>query len=210
MLLVAAFLLQPLGVLHADGGAVRLSRHIGNYRITVFTSPNPLRAGPVDVSVFVQDAGTGRPVLDARIVVRASPRENPDIIIQQSATTDTAANKLFQAAIFDLPEPGWWDVNIFVEGLDAPIEVQFEMEASEALPRAWEMAPWAAWPAVVVVLFCVHKWLVERKQRQLRGIKKAGSQLGEPALVTLSPNQRNDVSMHDPRSDDKSDTINSS
>ncbi len=40
-----------------DGGAVRFSGQQGDWRITVFTSPTPLRAGPVDVSVLVQDAG---------------------------------------------------------------------------------------------------------------------------------------------------------
>jgi hypothetical protein len=165
----------------------------GDYRITVFTSPTPLRAGPVDVSVFVQDAATGEPIRDAQITVRASPRGCPEAAIHQSATTDAATNKLFQAALFDLPDAGWWDVTIIVEGLRQPVEVHFEMEADQPLPRVWEMMPWIAWPAFVVLLFFVHKWLVQRKERRSQRVKEAGSPEGEPALVTLSPNQRNSV-----------------
>ena len=40
----------------ADGGTLRLSETEGPYRISVMTSSNPFRAGPVDVSVIVADA----------------------------------------------------------------------------------------------------------------------------------------------------------
>jgi hypothetical protein len=188
--LFVALLLQSHGELHADGGAVRLSERRGDYRITVFTSPTPLRAGPVDISVFVQNAATGQPIPEARITLRAVPRDHPEAAIHQSATMEVATNKLFQAAVFDLPEPVWWDVAIIVEGLRERIEVHFDMEADEPLPRFWEMTPWIVWPAAAVLLFCVHQWLVRRKAQGLRRINKAGSHGWEPALVTLSPNQR--------------------
>ncbi len=40
----------------ADGGAVRFLERRGDRLVTVFTSPTPLRAGPVDVSVLLQRA----------------------------------------------------------------------------------------------------------------------------------------------------------
>ena len=43
----------------ADGGSMRSVRKKGGYQITVFTAPTPFRAGPVDISVLVQDASTG-------------------------------------------------------------------------------------------------------------------------------------------------------
>ena len=46
----------------ADGGSMRLSGKKGGYQITVFTAPTPFRAGPVDISVLVQDASTGDPM----------------------------------------------------------------------------------------------------------------------------------------------------
>ncbi len=183
VLVVVVFLVQPLAGLHADGGAVRFSQRRGDYRITVFTSPTPLRAGPVDVSVFVQNAATGEPVPGVQIGVRATPRQHPEAAIYQRATPDAATNKLFQAALFDLPQAGWWDVAVILEEPGEPVVVHFEMETDEPLPRVWEMVPWIAWPAVVVLLFVAHKWLVQRRQR----INKASSPAGEPALVTCRP-----------------------
>jgi hypothetical protein len=165
LLLLAVVFVHPLAVLHADGGAVRLSERRGDYQITVFTSPTPLRAGPVDVSVFVQNAATGEPVPETRITVRATPRDRPDAAIGHLATTEAATNKLFQAAVFELPEAGIWDVAIDIEGLREPVVVRFEMTAEEPLPRLGEMTPWIAWPAGAILLFGVHQWLVRRKAR---------------------------------------------
>ncbi|MHB1424940.1 MAG: hypothetical protein ACYC3I_17345 [Gemmataceae bacterium] len=191
--MLAVFLLQPLAELHADGGAVRLSERRGDYRITVFTSPTPPRAGPVDISVFVQDAVSGELVPEARIAVRVVPRAHPEAAIDRLATTTAATNKLFQAAVIELPEAGWWDAAILIGGLSVPVEVRFEMEVDEAMPRVWEIAPWLAWPLPAVLLFLVHHGLIWRKSRGSKRMKKAGPPEGVPALVTLSPNQRDTI-----------------
>ena len=192
-IILAVVFLQPLSELHADGGSVRLSEQRGTYRITVFTSPTPLRAGTVDISVFVQDAGTGEAVASTQITIRAARREHPEAVIEQPATTAAATNKLFKAAVFDLPEPGLWDVIVAIQGINRPFVVQFEMEADEALPPLWDLAPWIAWPIGAILLYGVHQWLVWRKESRSKGKKEASSPEGEPALVTLSPNQRNNI-----------------
>ena len=74
LLLVSSFLLHPSSFLLADGGTVRLSERQGNYRITVFTSPTPLRAGPIDLSVFVQDVTTGEPLSGVQVTIKAKRR----------------------------------------------------------------------------------------------------------------------------------------
>jgi hypothetical protein len=161
-LAASSFILHPSSFLKADGGAVRLRERTGGYQITVFTSPTPLRAGPVDVSVLLQDAATGDFVRAARVTVslRASrggrTLENP-------ATTEAATNKLFRAAEFRLPEPGWWDVAVAVEGPHGPALVRFAVEADEPLPRWLNLWPWFGWPALVIALFGVHRVLVRRK-----------------------------------------------
>ena len=160
---------------------MRLSERKGYYQITVFTSPTPLRAGLVDISVFVRDAATGEPVAECDIVVRATPRGHPAEAIQQSATTAAATNKLFQAAVFDLPSSGWWDVAVRIDGRREPVEVSFEMEADEPLPRVWEMAPWIVWPIGAILLFLVHKRLVWLKSRRFLGSTK---QVGSPHATT--------------------------
>ena len=57
----------------ADGGTVRHSERRGDRSITVFTSPTPLRAGLVDVSVLVLDANTGTPLVDVPVDVPVAP-----------------------------------------------------------------------------------------------------------------------------------------
>ena len=107
--------MQPSG-LRADGGTLRLSERVGGYRVTVFTAPTPLRAGPVDVSVFVQDADTGEPAAGVRVTVQAAPRGRPDGPSARPATAEAATNKLFRSALFELPESGWWEIEATVDG----------------------------------------------------------------------------------------------
>src|SRR5262249_28873210 len=79
----------------ADGGSVRLSEQQGNYRISVFTAPTPVRAGPVDISVLVQDAATGEVVSGVRVTIKVARRDAPGAAVDQPATTAAATNKLF-------------------------------------------------------------------------------------------------------------------
>ena len=94
----------------ADGGTIRLSSQQSGYQITVFTAPTPFRAGPVDISVLVQDSSTGEPMTAARVTVRIS--KPGQLALEYPATTAAATNKLFQAAQFELPEPGRWDLQV--------------------------------------------------------------------------------------------------
>src|SRR5262245_36396525 len=114
-LVVSSFFLHPSSFLMADGGAVQLRERAGDYQITVFTSPTPLRAGPVDVSVLVQDAATGECMPEARVTV-CLKGPGAGRMLEYPATTEAATNKLLRAAEFQLPEPGWWDVSVAVEG----------------------------------------------------------------------------------------------
>src|SRR5262249_8693772 len=94
------------------GGEVRLMEKAGPVVITVFRDATPLRVGPVDLSVMVQDRDSGRPILDAEVTVRL--REHgaggPSILTQ--ATRQNATNKLLYAALVDLPAPGLWELQV--------------------------------------------------------------------------------------------------
>jgi hypothetical protein len=162
LLLCSSFILHPSSFVKADGGAVRVRERAGNYQIAVFTSPTPFRAGPVDVSVLVQDARTGECVPEARVTLRLTARGSGQVL-EYPATAEAATNKLFRAAAFQLPHPGWWDVDVAVEGPHGPAHVGFEIEADEPPPRWLDLWPWFSWPAVAVALFCVHQLLARRR-----------------------------------------------
>jgi hypothetical protein len=144
-----------------DGGTVRLSEKRDGFLITVFTSPAPFRAGPVDISVLVQDALTGETVPEARVTVRMTKPGQP--ALDYPATQEAATNKLLHAAQFELPEPGRWQWQVQVEGRQGLAGLSGEWEAAAPLPRWREMWPWIGWPAVALALFAVHRALTRRR-----------------------------------------------
>jgi hypothetical protein len=162
LLLLSSLIPHPSSLARADGDALRLRERVGGYQIAVFTSPTPFRAGPVDVSVLVQDAATEECVPDARVTLRLMAR-GTGRVLEYPATTEAATNKLLRAAEFQLPEPGWWDVAVAVEGPHGPALVRFGVQADEPPPRWLDLWPWFGWPALVVALFGVHRALVRRK-----------------------------------------------
>jgi hypothetical protein len=143
----------------ADGGTMRLSEQKGDYRITVFTAPALVRAGPVDVSVLVQDALSGEPASDVTVDIEVRQPGSRAVVSHQRATTEAATNKLYQAATIDLPEPGRYAFEVSVAGALGEAQVHFQLEAAERLPPYVAMWPWYSWPAVVILLFGAHQVL---------------------------------------------------
>jgi hypothetical protein len=119
----------------------------------------------VDVSVFVQEAATAEPVPDIRVAVKAVRRGSLGAAICHPATTAAATNKLYRAAIFNLPEPGSYALEVRIDGALGEARVCFEIEAAEPLPPWLVMWPWVGWPVVAILLFGVHQFLVRRRLR---------------------------------------------
>jgi hypothetical protein len=164
-LLIGCCLTAALSALAlADGGAVRALREAGGYRIAVFTSPNPLVAGQVDVSVLVQDAKTHATLDDVAVNVSVSHRGRPAAALDRAATRTAATNKLFRAALFEL-QPGRYDVEVICR-VDGPAQrVRFAMEVGEPLAGAAALWPWFTWPVVPLALFALHL-VLSRPPRQ--------------------------------------------
>jgi hypothetical protein len=134
----------------------------------------------VDVSVLVQDADSGELVPGVRVTVRAilrvagavggSDQDGETLnapathTVTHVATAEAATNKLYRAAVFELPESGWWDMEVIVEGQRGSAHVRFAVEAADSPPRWWALVPWVGWPAVAVALFSVHQVLVRRRR----------------------------------------------
>jgi hypothetical protein len=163
LLLVSSLILQPSSLARAHGGVVRLCERAGNYQLAVFTSPTPLRAGPVEVSVLVQDPATGACTPGARVTVRLTAPVSGRVR-EYPATPEAATNRLFHAAVLELPEAGRWDVEVIVDGPQGPARARFPVEAGAALPRWLELWPWFSWPALAIALFGLHQVLVRRQR----------------------------------------------
>lgn len=150
---------------HADGGTLRLWERQGSYEIAVFTTPNRIIAGPVDISVLLLDSPSGEPVPDATINIELARPGQPGETFRHPATRGAATNKLLYAALFDIPEPGTWVVNVGIESASETARVRFNLEAGESAPQWINLWPWVCWPLPVILLYAIHQRLVWRKTR---------------------------------------------
>jgi len=153
-------LVLPAEQVCADAGAVRASERRGDRQITVFTDPTPLRAGPVDVSVLVQDSRTGLVTVSDTIHVTIAPPGETGRGIRRLATGENASNKLFQAAHLEVPSAGWWEITVEVKGpgkVQTPERIVIEVDAAEPLPPWQSMWIWFCWPFAAIAVFAVFK-----------------------------------------------------
>jgi hypothetical protein len=156
----------------ADGGRLRFSRVSGPFLITLFSTPEPLTPGLIDLSVMVQDAKSGD-VLSDPIVGISLQRQNGDgSMIYAEATHGNATNKLLQAADIEIPANGRWRMRITVQQgsrttiLDAVIPVE---QGSRKTKLIWIFG---LLPILALLVFILHQ--VQKSYLQVR---RSGSKL---------------------------------
>jgi hypothetical protein len=166
VILLMIGLLAPLAV-HADGGTVQLREASGSFVVTVFTTPDPLRAGPIDTSVLVQDRETGTVILDATVNLAFQPVGGANLQFVTRPTHGQAKNKLLQAATVDVPTPGWWTVEVFVSRGREHAVLATKLLVMPATPRLATMWPFLIFPPFAIVLFALHQTLRRTKLRSV-------------------------------------------
>lgn len=150
---------------HADGGRLQVSRVVGPWRASVFTSPTPLTVGECDVSVLVENIRTQAIEQNVQIIV-AAERDDIELIVAQPASHALATNKLLQAARLRLPSDGEWRFTVTIEQDDHHAQLDFRALVS-AERAAWiDLAPWIVWPFAVMALFSWHQVLVTRSAKR--------------------------------------------
>jgi hypothetical protein len=158
----------------ADGGAVLSQQTSGPWRVTLFGSPSPLRAGPTDLSVMIQDAKTGEPVMDKTVAIKVRATVNPTseawippcCSMKGSgeavpATHANAQNKLLYAANLVLPSSGAHDVIVNIGGADGEfLESKIDVQPPPApLSAYWT---YLALPPMFVGIFALNQRLRRR------------------------------------------------
>src|SRR6202011_4093553 len=113
----------------ADGGAIQFQGDAGTFHVTVFTLPPILSAGPVDVTVLIQDRSKLNPLLDARVTfdlneeTTAGPTKEawsppacalnaPLALAGIPARLNHGENRLLYGAIVQVPSSGIWKLKI--------------------------------------------------------------------------------------------------
>jgi hypothetical protein len=150
-----------------DGGTLRFSGRRGDLLVTVFTAPGSLRAGPIDLSVLVQNAKTGRPITDLSIDVHVQRIGYARTTIRAPATQGAATNKLLRAARLDVPESGRWHFDVSVQSVDRSQPIGFDAEVSESAPLLLQLCLWIGWPLLPIGLFGVHQLRMRRRSSSI-------------------------------------------
>lgn len=177
MTLVRFILLSQLALASclADGGAVIARQSLNGLDFTVFASPAPLRAGPLDVSVLMQDEKTGRPVLDAAVTVSwsavssSSPEWMPPCCTMASptdaitATRGHSQNKFLYSAIVPVRSAGPSEIVIRAQALGREAVITCDIDAAPPRPPAMAYWPFLALPPVAVAGFALHQRLAQKK-----------------------------------------------
>ena len=161
--LAAALMLLLPQEARPDGGVVRLRETRGEIVVTVFTPPDPLRAGVVDVSVLVQDLA-GAPVLDAEVTIRFDPPPGgASSGVTVRASHARATNKLFQAAQVELGEVGLWRLGVSVRRAGQASDLSSPLPIAPATHRVKALWDVLALPPLMVGLFALNQTLRRRR-----------------------------------------------
>lgn len=160
---------------HGDGGAIIARQTVNGFQMTVFASPAPVRAGPVDVSVLVQESD--KPILDATVEVawKASSVSTAEWL-PPCCTMDADAekvpalrahsnNRFLYSAIVPMKFAGPSDLVIRVtrDGREAVLSCAVEVRPPR--PPALAFWPWLAFPPVAVAGFALHQRLTRARLR---------------------------------------------
>ena len=152
---------------HADGGTVQFRKSVGPFSITVFTTPSPLRSGPVDISLMIQSSDNQQPLLDCATEVQL--RKEGEVSIRSEATHGAAQNKLSYAAQVRVPKSGVWDLDVTIRRGDDSAKVSGAITVAASNPFLLVYWRSLAIPPILISLFALNQWL---KRRRTAGQKR--------------------------------------
>jgi hypothetical protein len=164
-LLLPALVILAQATALADGGMVQLREEAGDLVITVFTSPSPLSAGPVDISLLLQNRDGLEPVLDAKVSLTLR-KDASSIEFQAGPTREQARNKLLYAATVMFSQPGKWQIAVSVLRNGKKTDAVGILEVMPAPAKAVSYAGYIAFPPVMIGLFMLRERLIRRRSRR--------------------------------------------
>jgi hypothetical protein len=151
---------QPTAV--ADGGTVQWRKQAGSLLTTVFTAPAPLSAGPVVISLLVQNRDGLEPVLDANVSLllrlNASNAE-----IRTRATREQAQNKLLYTAPVTFTASGKWQLAVTILRNGERTEATGTIDVPPTPAMVASYWGYLAFPPLMIVALVGHELLLRRR-----------------------------------------------
>ncbi len=169
----------------ADGGAIQFQGDAGPFHVTVFTLPPILSAGPVDVTILVQDRSKLSPLLDANVTLDFTARSGhtsgknawcpPSCSLNKSATLtgipaklDHAENRLLYGALVQIPNSGAWQLKVNIQRGNETQSIDTLLEVNPP-----PSPPLAYWHLFILPPLGVLGFLLNQKTRQRHEQKQA-------------------------------------
>ena len=155
LMLVTVFFLVRIA--HADGGVVICQRTSASFIITLFSEEMPLRPGPADLSVLLEQSDGHSPILDAQVFITLQ-HEN-GTVIRSEATRNQARNKLLYCSLITLPKSGYWKILIHVIRGQEKADMVYDLlvtAPSPVLVSNWKLI---SLPPVIIMVFILNQWL---------------------------------------------------
>jgi len=156
LLPLAALLLWATAAF-GDGGTMLLHQDAGAFTVTLFAAPQPLHTGAADLSVMVQDRGSGEVLLDPTI----------DITVGSETVRlarGQASNRLLQAATVNFSKPGKWRLTMLVHRGNDLAQLTTECMVEPNRSRATLVWFYVLLPVGIILLFIIHQVLKLRSE----------------------------------------------
>ena len=167
---------------HGGGVLQLVNASAGPYLVSVWSEPDPPRAGELHLSVAVSapppgsaelaevgaaelaevgaaETEAGAVVLDAMVRVRAQSAGGAGEILSATASREEAANKFLYEADLELPHAGEWRVEVQVAGPAGAGEVGFDLHVLPAQTNPLAALSWPLWAGLGLVM-AAGVWLV--------------------------------------------------
>ena len=155
------FSMTPSRAAMADGGRLIGVERIDEFVISIFVAPDPPRVGVIDLSVLIQRESDNAVVEDADVAVSMALATESTGSVSGPATREQATNKLLRSAWLTIPAAGQWRGVVHITVAASKVEAPFVVEVFEAPPAWTALAPWFLWPFAIVLLFGVHRFLLQ-------------------------------------------------
>jgi hypothetical protein len=157
-LLVVFISLSPLvQIAQADGGVVIFQRASPPFTITLFSTEMPLRPGPADLSVLLEQPDGHSPILDAQVFMEL--QHEAGMFIRAEATRSQARNKLLYCSLINLPVAGQWKMKMHIRRGADNAEVLSDLFVAAPQPVLVSYWKLMALPPIVIILFIINQRL---------------------------------------------------
>lgn len=184
------------GTCRADGGTVQFTALCQGLQVSVFTDPGLPSAGPLDLSVLVQDAATHAAILDAEVRATLTPETRkalsasawaPPLCAANSTSNlqsfpldhGAAQNRLYYASLVQIPAGGRWRLEVNVRRGAQAVSIDGVLHVTD------QVAPWTSYwhlflfPPLAIGLFAA----VQSRRSARRSPQVAQPRQGAPSKI---------------------------